>query len=162
MRWAFYWGCYMTSRVDFQQVLLNALAEIKAKEKEDERKEVFAVVGRLASEMEVATDGQLKIWVPSGELGDESLGAAGYRCFRINLKKTGAGGEQKLMRVETLTGGYPFSVIYKSSVNSQVNKVKDVNNKEELECALVEMLKSSAATELIYSLMNEQRTGDGD
>ncbi|PIT08002.1 hypothetical protein [Snodgrassella communis] len=147
----------MTSRVDFQQVLLNALAEIKAKEKEDERKEVFAVVRRLASEMEVATDGQLKIWVPSEELGDESLGVAGYRCFRINLKKTGTGEEQELIRVETFTGGYPFSVRDTSSVNSHANKGKDVNNKEELECALVEMLKSSAATELIYSLMSNAR-----
>ncbi|WP_239323631.1 hypothetical protein [Snodgrassella gandavensis] len=152
----------MTTSVDFKQVLLEAFEKNEAKAKEGELKEVFAVLERLASEIEAAVNGLLKAWIPMGELGGGLPNLPYFKGYRVELKSTRTGEQRTLMRCDTHVGGYPFDVIYKSSVNPSANKVKKVNNKEEFECALAEMLESSAIVERISSLMNEQRTVNGD
>ncbi|MCO6514315.1 MAG: hypothetical protein J6589_07600 [Snodgrassella sp.] len=149
----------MTTCVDFKQECLVSLGRFAVKAKEGERKEILAVVKRLADELEAATDGLLNACMPAG------IGAydfEGYNYFWISLKNVETEGRQDLVQFETKFGGYPVRISYLHDFKSRTNFTDVAKNRENLEDSLAKMLHSPVIAEIIYSLMNEQRPVNGD
>jgi hypothetical protein len=152
----------MTSRVDFQQVCLTSVERFAAKAKEDECKEIVATITRLAGDIEAATDGLLKARLPRMKREDGSYDTSCCKYFWIGLENAKTKEQQNLVLFESKFGGYPVRISYPCDLKSRTNFTTSAKNRECLEHSLARMLYSPVIAELIYSLMNEQRTGDGE
>jgi hypothetical protein len=145
--------------VDFERVCLASLGRVAAKAREGERKEILAVVKRLANELEAATNGLLKVRTPKG-VGSYDFEGCDY--FWIDLENAETKGWQDLVQFETKFGGYPVRISYLHDSKSRTNFTAVAKNRKSLENSLAKMLYSPVIAELIYSLMNEQRPVNGD
>lgn len=138
--------------VDFEQVCLASLGRFAAKAREGERKEILAVVQRLANELEAATNGLLKARMPKG-IGSYDFEGCDY--FWIGLENAETKEWQNLVQFETNFGGYPVRISYPCDLKSRTNFTTSAKNRLALEGSLAGMLRSPVIAELIYSLMNE-------